>query len=80
MRGGAAAAAPWRVAMQSQRGATTSTAVAEYEPRGRVTVEYTPCLIGSLSKMDAGRIQIGTGVGVTANAIFETEKKVPVIL
>lgn len=30
-------------------------------------------LLGSLSKMDAGRIQIGTGVGITANAIFETD-------
>jgi len=30
-------------------------------------------LLGSLTKMDAGRIQIGNGVGVTANAIFETD-------
>jgi hypothetical protein len=31
-------------------------------------------LLNVLSKMDAGRIQIGTGVGVTANAIFETDE------
>ena len=30
-------------------------------------------LLRALSKMDAGRIQIGTGVGVTANAIFASE-------
>lgn len=30
-------------------------------------------LLGSLTKMDAGRIQIGTGIGLTANAIFETD-------
>lgn len=30
-------------------------------------------LLKSLSQMNAGRIQIGTGVGVTANAIFATE-------
>lgn len=29
-------------------------------------------LLGALSKLDAGRIQIGTGVGVTANAIIAT--------
>jgi hypothetical protein len=31
-------------------------------------------LLKSLSKMDSGRIQIGTGVGVTANAIFATDQ------
>jgi hypothetical protein len=30
-------------------------------------------LLSSLTKMDAGRIQIGTGVGLIANAIFETD-------
>jgi hypothetical protein len=30
-------------------------------------------LLKVLSKMDAGRIQIGNGVGVTANAILETD-------
>jgi hypothetical protein len=30
-------------------------------------------LLRQLSKMNAGRIQIGTGVGITANAIFATE-------
>ena len=31
-------------------------------------------LLQTLSRMNAGRIQIGTGVGVTANAIFVTDE------